>query len=76
MRAPIYLLHDRNDLYVPYTESRAFAAALTRLGHPHSYAEFSIFQHVEVKSGQGIGQTIHDGWSLYQILVATLGAVA
>jgi dienelactone hydrolase len=69
IRAPIYLLHDRNDLYVPYTESRAFDAALTRLGHPHSYAEFSIFQHVEVKSGLGIGQLAHDGWSLFQILI-------
>lgn len=69
IRAPIYLLHDRNDLYVPYTESRAFDAALTRLGHPHSYAEFTIFQHVEVKSGLGIGQLAQDGWSLFQILV-------
>jgi acetyl esterase/lipase len=76
IHAPVYLLHDQSDIYVPFTESRDFAAALTRLGHPHEFVEFSIFQHVEVKSGQGIGQTIHDGWSLYRILVATLGAVA
>ena len=76
IHAPVYLLHDQSDIYVPFTESRDFAAALTRLGHPHEFVEFSIFQHVEVKSGLGIGQTIHDGWSLYQILVATLGAVA
>ncbi|HEU0027842.1 MAG TPA: hypothetical protein VFQ25_12060 [Ktedonobacterales bacterium] len=72
VRAPIYLLHDRNDLYVPYTESRAFAAALTRLGHSHNYAEFSIFQHVEVKSGLGIGQLARDGWSLFQILIRVM----
>jgi dienelactone hydrolase len=72
VHAPIYLLHDRNDLYVPYTESRAFAAALTRLGHPHSYAEFSIFQHVEVKSGLGIGQLARDGLSLFQILIRVM----
>jgi dienelactone hydrolase len=69
IRAPVYLLHDRNDLSVPYTESRAFDAALTRLGRPHSYTEFSIFQHVQVRSGLGIGQIAHDGWSLFQILV-------
>lgn len=72
VRAPIYLLHDRNDLYVPYTESRAFDAALKRLGHPHGYAEFSIFQHVEVKSGLGIGQLARDGWSLFQILIRVM----
>ena len=76
IHAKVYLLHDQSDIYVPYTESRDFAAALTRLGHPHEFVEFSIFQHVEVKSGLGIGQTVHDGWSLYQILVATLGAGA
>ena len=72
LRAPVYLLHDRSDLYVPYTESRAFDAALTRAGHPHSFAEFSIFQHVEVKSGLGFGQLAQDGWSLFQILIRVM----
>jgi acetyl esterase/lipase len=76
IHAPVYLLHDQSDIYVPFTESRDFAAALTRLGHQHEFVEFSIFQHVEVKSGLGFGQTLRDGWSLYQILVATLGAGA
>ena len=65
---PVYLLHDRNDQFVPFTQSRDFAAALTRLGGPHEYAEFGIFQHVEVKSGQGGGQLLHDGLSLFQVL--------
>ncbi len=76
IRAPVYLLHDQSDIYVPFTQSRDFAAALTRLGHAHKFVEFSIFQHVEVKSGLGIGQTLHDGWALYQVLLATLGAEA
>jgi acetyl esterase/lipase len=42
MPAPIYLSHDRSDLFVPYTESRDFNAALTRANRPHSDAEFSI----------------------------------
>jgi len=76
IHAPVYLLHDQSDIYVPFTQSRDFAAALTRLGRPHRFVEFSIFQHVEVKSGLGIGQTLHDGWALYQVLLATLGAGA
>jgi acetyl esterase/lipase len=76
IHAPVYLLHDQSDIYVPFTQSRDFAAALTRLGHPHKFVEFSIFQHVEVKSGLGIGQTLHDGWALYLVLLATLDAEA
>lgn len=72
IRAPVYLLHDRNDQYVPYTESRAFDAALTRLGRSHQYAEFSIFQHVEVRSGLGLGQLAHDGGTLFQILIQVM----
>jgi acetyl esterase/lipase len=68
IKTPLYLLHDRNDQFVPFTQSRDFAAALTRLGSPHEYAEFGIFQHVEVKSGQGGGQLLHDGLSLFQVL--------
>jgi dienelactone hydrolase len=72
LHAPVYLLHDRSDHFVPYTESRAFDAALTHAGHSHSYAEFSIFQHVEVKSGLGVGQLVRDGWSLFQILIRVM----
>jgi acetyl esterase/lipase len=68
IKTPVYLLHDRNDQFVPYTQSRDFAAALTRLRSPHEYAEFGIFQHVEVKSGQSGGQLLHDGLSLFQVL--------
>lgn len=67
--APIYLLHDRNDQYVPFTESRAFAAALTHLHHVYDLAEFGIFEHTEVKSGQGLGQLAGDGLNLMRILI-------
>ena len=76
LRAPIYLLHDQSDIYVPFTQSRDFAAALAHVGHAHKFVEFSIFQHVEVKSGLGIGQTLRDGWALYQVLLATLAPAA
>ena len=61
---------------MPFTESRDFAAALQREGRPHKFVEFTIFAHVEVKSGLGIGAELHDGWALYQVLLATLAPAA
>jgi acetyl esterase/lipase len=72
IRVPIYLLHDRNDVFVPFTQSRAFAAELTGLGHPYQYAEFSIFAHVEIKTGLGIAPLLQDGARLYQLLTSML----
>jgi len=72
IRARIYLLHDASDPYVPFTESRDFDAALTRLGRPHDYVEFSIFSHVEVRSGLGLGPLLGDGARLYRILYEIL----
>lgn len=68
IRAPIYLLHDRNDEFVPFTQSIAFDAALNQAHHAHDFALFGIFQHVEVKSNLNIGQVLGDGLSLYRIL--------
>ncbi|HEX8037422.1 MAG TPA: hypothetical protein VF510_26435 [Ktedonobacterales bacterium] len=68
VRTPIYLLHDRNDVFIPFTQSRDFAAALTRLGHPHDFAEFDIFAHVEVRTGEGIGPLLRDGVTLFRII--------
>ena len=70
--APIYLLHDRSDIFVPFTESRDFSAALDRLSKPHQFVEFSIFQHVEVKSGLGLGPLIGDGLRLYRVVYSLL----
>ncbi|HEU4781744.1 MAG TPA: hypothetical protein VFS83_00250, partial [Ktedonobacterales bacterium] len=70
--APIYLLHDRSDVFVPFTESRDFNAALDRLGKPHQFVEFSIFQHVEVKAGLGLGPLIGDGLRLYRVVYSLL----
>jgi pimeloyl-ACP methyl ester carboxylesterase len=72
IRAPIYLLHDRSDQYVPFTESRDFAAALARIHHPYDFAEVGIFQHVEVKPGLNILQILGDGASLLRFLDKSL----
>ena len=74
VRAPIYLLHDRSDEYVPFTQSIDFDAALNRMHHPHDFALFGIFQHVEVKSNINPGQLLGDGLSLNRILNEVLQA--
>jgi fermentation-respiration switch protein FrsA (DUF1100 family) len=74
IHAPIYLLHDRNDEFVPFTQSIDFDAALNQAHHAHDFALFGIFQHVEVKSNLNIGQLLGDGLSLYRILNEVLQA--
>jgi hypothetical protein len=74
IHCPLYLLHDHNDRYIPFTESRDFDAALTRLGHTHEFAEFGIFHHTEISSGFGLGPLLGDGSKLYRILTGVLSA--
>ena len=45
IRAHIYLMHDRDDTFIPYAESRALAATAPA-GVVVRYTEFSIFAHV------------------------------
>lgn len=68
IRAPVYLLHDRGDPSIPVTETRHFDAALSRLHHPHDYAEFGIFAHTQVRNGLAWGPLIADGAQLGRIL--------
>ncbi|HEY1352833.1 MAG TPA: hypothetical protein VGF67_24730 [Ktedonobacteraceae bacterium] len=67
VRAPIYLLHDRSDQFVPVSQSLAFAAALARLHRPYDFAEFGIFQHVEVRTNTGFAQLVGDGQNLLRL---------
>ncbi len=68
IRAPIQLLHDRNDPSIPFTQSQEFAAALARIHHPYDFAAYSIFSHVEIQSNLGLGQLLSDGTKLFQAL--------
>jgi len=70
--ARIYLMHDTSDQYVPFTESRDFDAALTRLGRSHEFVELGGFQHVEVRSGATPGELVGDGAHLFAILYQLL----
>jgi acetyl esterase/lipase len=74
IRAPIYLLHARADDSIPFTESRNFAAALTYLGHPHDFAEFGIFHHVQVRPDIGVerfGDVLHLFRMLREVLLVS-----
>ena len=72
IRAPIHLMHDRNDLSIPYTQAQEFAAALMRLHHPYDLAAYSIFSHVQVQSNLGPTQLLGDGIKLLQVLTSVL----
>lgn len=45
VRAPVFLLHDRHDPFVPYVESRRIREELGPAG-PALYDEFTLFEHV------------------------------
>lgn len=66
--APIYLLHDRSDPFVPFTESVNFAAALARLNHPHDLVALSIFQHTEVRSSLDVWSLLRDSPRLFRAI--------
>jgi hypothetical protein len=72
IRAPIHLLHDRNDSAIPFTQSQEFAAALARIHHPYDFASYGIFAHVEVRSNLGLNQVLGDGTKLFQALNSIL----
>lgn len=76
IKAPVYLLHDHGDTSIPFTEAQDFAAALTRLHHPHDYLIFTIFDHTEVRSDLPLGELLDNGARLVRILtdILTVGS--
>ncbi|TME08276.1 MAG: hypothetical protein E6I80_10445 [Chloroflexi bacterium] len=72
IRAPIHLLHDRNDPSIPFTQAQEFAAALARLHHPYDFASYGIFSHVQVQSNLGLAQVLGDGTKLLGALDSIL----
>ncbi len=72
IHAPIHLLHDRNDLSIPFSQALEFAAALARLHHPYDFAAYSIFSHVQVRSNLDLGQLLGDGTRLFGVLDSIL----
>ena len=72
IHAPIHLLHDRNDLSIPFSQAPEFAAALARLHQPYDFASYGIFSHVQVKSNLNLGQVLGDGTRLFGVLDSIL----
>ena len=68
VRAPILLLHDRNDASIPFSQALEFAAALARIHHPYNFAAYSIFSHVQVRSNLSLSQLLGDGTKLLQAI--------
>lgn len=72
IHAPIYLLHSRDDAFLPITQSQEFAAVLARIHHPYDFVQFGIFQHVEVEANLNISQILGDVPPLFRVLYAVL----
>ena len=68
LRAPLYLLHDRSDAFVPWVESEALAAA----HEPALYHRLDLFDHVEPQPGN-LRHAARDGWRMLRLLAHILG---
>ena len=64
LEAPLYLLHDRNDEFVPWTESEALAAA----HESEVYHRLDLFEHVDPQPGN-VRYMLRDGWRLLRLFV-------
>jgi fermentation-respiration switch protein FrsA (DUF1100 family) len=72
IRAPIHLLHARDDPSIPFTQAEEFAAALARLHHSYDFAAYGIISHVQVQSNLSPAQLLSDGAKLFQVLYSIL----
>jgi dienelactone hydrolase len=72
IRAPIHLLHDRNDQSIPVIQAQEFAAALARLHYPYDFASYGIFSHVQVRSNLDLAGLLNDGTKLFQVFNSIL----
>jgi dienelactone hydrolase len=64
VRAHLYLLHDRDDTFIPFTESRALVRAAPP-GLVQRYTEFAIFAHVIPDRPVPWQTFLPDVWALY-----------
>ena len=51
MRAELFIIHDRADPFIPYTESRRLEAAIGSRPNAH-FDEVRLFEHVQPKLNQ------------------------
>ncbi len=62
LRAPLYLLHDRGDDLIPWTESEAINGA----HRAAVYHRLDLFEHVVPDVGS-VGVLVRDGWRLLRL---------
>jgi hypothetical protein len=67
VRAPVYLLHDREDPFIPWTHSEAMAQAYDE----EAYHKLDIFAHVEPDPGN-VGVLLRDGSKLLRVFSAII----
>lgn len=73
IRAPLFILHDRHDEYVPFTESEKLAAALPP-GTPRSVLISDAFDHVNL--GQDLSlETLLEFLALSRFLIAVFATL-
>src|SRR5690606_348503 len=65
LRAPLFLVHDREDPFVPWTESEALAREVT----PAVYHRIDLFEHVEPDPGS-VTVLFRDGWRFVRLFAA------
>lgn len=61
-RAPLYLLHDNHDPFIPWTHSEAIASVYT----PDTYYRLDMFEHVDPKLGNA-RMLLRDGSRLLRL---------
>ncbi len=65
VQAPVLLMHDRSDTFIPYTESRSIAATLAQAGRPPvRSSEFHLFSHVLPGRSLPLRELIPEVWRL------------
>jgi acetyl esterase/lipase len=64
LKAHLYLMHDVDDPFIPFTQSRALAAAAPA-GTLSRYTEFSIFAHVIPERAVPLQTFVPDVWRLF-----------
>lgn len=68
LAAPLYLLHDREDRFVPWSHSEQIAAVRP----PEVYHETDIFEHVDPQP-DSVGPLVTDGWRLWRLFARIFG---
>ena len=73
IKAPVYVMVDRGDPYVPFVESQAIDRTLVAGGKDVYFSEFDIFRHVEPTRGGNVIVVMRDLVRLFLHATAVIG---